>query len=227
MIRFDEVIIHVGDFKLTVNMIVPKGFITVIGQSGAGKSTLLSSLSGHQDLASGKIFIDENRIDLLPPNQRPCSVIFQEFNLFPHLSIAQNLNLVCGNQFFVSEFARKKIQEVLEKVGIVELIDRLPSEMSGGQQSRAALARVLLQKNPILLLDEPFSALGPNQKSELIDLVYSLTRDQGITVLLITHDPKDAKQVADHCIVVKDKKALGPFETLEALSDDGPLRGYL
>lgn len=227
MIRFDEVIIHVGDFKLTVNMIVPKGFITVIGQSGAGKSTLLSSLSGHQDLASGKIFIDENRIDLLPPNQRPCSVIFQEFNLFPHLSIAQNLNLVCGNQFFVSEFARKKIQEVLEKVGIVELIDRLPSEMSGGQQSRAALARVLLQKNPILLLDEPFSALGPSQKSELIELVYSLTRDQGITVLLITHDPKDAKQVADHCIVVKDKKALGPFETLEALSDDGPLRGYL
>jgi thiamine transport system ATP-binding protein len=227
MIRFDEVIIHIGDFKLTVNMTVPKGFITVIGQSGAGKSTLLSSLSGHQDLASGKIFIDENRIDLLPPNQRPCSVIFQEFNLFPHLSIAQNLNLVCGNQFFVSEFARKKIQEVLEKVGIVELIDRLPSEMSGGQQSRAALARVLLQKNPILLLDEPFSALGPSQKSELIELVYSLTRDQGITVLLITHDPKDAKQVADHCIVVKDKKALGPFETLEALSDDGPLRGYL
>jgi thiamine transport system ATP-binding protein len=227
MIRFDEVIIHVGDFKLTVNMKVPKGFITVIGQSGAGKSTLLSSLSGHQDLVSGKIFIDENRIDLLPPNQRPCSVIFQEFNLFPHLSIAQNLNLVCGNQFFVSEFARKKIQEVLEKVGIVELIDRLPSEMSGGQQSRAALARVLLQRNPILLLDEPFSALGPSQKSELIELVYSLTRDQGITVLLITHDPKDAKQVADHCIVVKDKKALGPFETLEALSDDGPLRGYL
>jgi thiamine transport system ATP-binding protein len=78
-----------------------------------------------------------------------------------------------------------------------------------------------------LLLDEPFSALGPNQKSELIELVYSLTKDQGITVLLITHDPKDAEQVADHCIVVKDKEALGPFETLEALRKDGPLTGYL
>ena len=227
MIRFDDVIINIGDFHLKVNMTVPKGFIAVIGQSGAGKSTFLSSLSGHQDLASGKIFIDGARIDLLPPNQRPCSVIFQEFNLFPHLSIAQNLNLVCGSQFFVPDFSRKKIQEVLEKVGIEELIDRLPSQMSGGQQSRAALARVLLQKNPILLLDEPFSALGPNQKSELIELVYSLTKDQGITVLLITHDPKDAKQVADHCIVVKDKKVLGPFETLEALSEDGPLTGYL
>ena len=227
MIWFDDVIINIGDFHLKVNMTVPKGFIAVIGQSGAGKSTFLSSLSGHQDLASGKIFIDGARIDLLPPNQRPCSVIFQEFNLFPHLSIAQNLNLVCGRQFFVPDFSRKKIQEVLEKVGIEELIDRLPSQMSGGQQSRAALARVLLQKNPILLLDEPFSALGPNQKSELIELVYSLTKDQGITVLLITHDPKDAKQVADHCIVVKDKKVLGPFETLEALSEDGPLTGYL
>ena len=93
----------------------------------------------------------------------------------------------------------------------------MPSEISGGQQSRAALARVLLQDNPILLLDEPFSALGPNQKSELIELVYSLSKEQGITVLLITHDPKDAKQVGGQCIVVKDKKALGPFETSEAL----------
>ena len=227
MIRFDNVIINIGDFQLTVNMTVQKGFVTVIGHSGAGKSTLLLSLSGHQDLASGKIFVDQNRIDLLPPNQRPCSVIFQDFNLFPHLSIAENLNLVCGNKFFVSKAARKKIQKVLEKVGIAELIDRLPSEMSGGQQSRAALARVLLQRNPILLLDEPFSALGPNQKSELIELVYSLSKEKDITVLLITHDPKDAKQIPCHCIVVKDKKALGPFETSEALSEDGPLKGYL
>ena len=227
MIRFDDVIIKIGDFQLNANLTISKGFIAVIGQSGAGKSTFLSSLSGHQDIDSGKILINDTRIDQLPPNQRPCSVIFQEFNLFPHLSIAQNLNLVCGNHFFVSEVARKKIQEVLEKVGIGELIDRLPSQMSGGQQSRAALARVLLQENPILLLDEPFSALGPNQKSELIELVYSLTKDQGITVLLITHDPKDAEQFADHCIIVKDKEALGPFETLEALSADGPLAGYL
>ena len=83
MIRFDNVIINIGDFQLTVNMTVQKGFVTVIGHSGAGKSTLLLSLSGHQDLASGKIFVDQNRIDLLPANQRPCSVIFQDFNLFP------------------------------------------------------------------------------------------------------------------------------------------------
>ena len=78
-----------------------------------------------------------------------------------------------------------------------------------------------------MLLDEPFSALGPNQKSELIELVYSLSKEQGITVLLITHDPKDAKQVGGQCIVVKDKKALGPFEISEALKKDGPLQGYL
>ena len=227
MIKFENAIVRVGDFQLAVNMTVPKGFISVIGQSGAGKSTLLASLSGHRDLISGKIFVDETRIDLLPPNQRPCSIIFQEFNLFPHLSLVQNLNLVCGNKFFVSASSKKKIKKILEKVGISELIDRLPSEISGGQQSRAALARVLLQENPILLLDEPFSALGPNQKSELIDLVYGLSQEQDITVLLITHDPKDAKQVGGHCIVVKDKKALGPFETSEALKEDGPLKGYL
>ena len=227
MIRFEDVIIKIGDFQLAVNMTVPKGFTSVIGQSGAGKSTLLSSLSGLRALTSGKIFIDETRIDLLPSNKRPCSIIFQEFNLFPHLSIVQNLNLVCGNKFFVSESSREKIKKVLEKVGIVELIDRLPSEMSGGQQSRAALARVLLQRNPILLLDEPFSALGPNQKSELIDLVDSLSKEQDISVLLITHDPKDVRQIAGHCIVVKDQTVLGPFEASEALDEDGPLKGYL
>ena len=227
MIRFEDVIIKIGDFQLAVNMTVPKGFTSVIGQSGAGKSTLLSSLSGHRALTSGKIFVDETRIDLLPSNKRPCSIIFQEFNLFPHLSIVQNLNLVCGNKFFVSESSREKIKKVLEKVGIVELIDRLPSEMSGGQQSRAALARVLLQQNPILLLDEPFSALGPNQKSKLIDLVDSLSKEQDISVLLITHDPKDVRQIAGHCIVVKDQTVLGPFETSEALDEEGPLKGYL
>ncbi len=227
MIRFEDAIIKIGDFQLAVNTTVPKGFTSVIGQSGAGKSTLLSSLSGHRALTSGKIFVDETRIDLLPSNKRPCSIIFQEFNLFPHLSIVQNLNLVCGNRFFVSESSREKIKKVLEKVGIVELIDRLPSEMSGGQQSRAALARVLLQRNPILLLDEPFSALGPNQKSELIDLVDSLSKEKDISVLLITHDPKDVRQIAGHCIVVKDQTVLGPFETSEALDEDGPLKGYL
>ena len=227
MIRFEDVIIKIGDFQLAANMTVPKGFTSVIGQSGAGKSTFLSSLSGHRALTSGKIFVDETRIDLLPSNKRPCSIIFQEFNLFPHLSIVQNLNLVCGNKFFVSESSREKIKKVLEKVDIVELIDRLPSEMSGGQQSRAALARVLLQRNPILLLDEPFSALGPNQKSELIDLVDSLSKEQDISVLLITHDPKDVRQIAGHCIVVKDQTVLGPFETSEALHEDGPLKGYL
>ncbi len=227
MIRFEDVIIKIGDFQLAANMTVPKGFTSVIGQSGAGKSTFLSSLSGHRSLTSGKIFVDKTRIDLLPSNKRPCSIIFQEFNLFPHLSIVQNLNLVCGNKFFVSESSREKIKKVLEKVGIAELIDRLPSEMSGGQQSRAALARVLLQRNPILLLDEPFSALGPNQKSELIDLVDSLSKEQDISVLLITHDPKDVRQIAGHCIVVKDQTVLGPFETSAALDEDGPLKGYL
>ena len=227
MIRFEDVIIKIVDFQLAVNMTLPKGFTSVIGQSGAGKSTLLSSLSGLRALTSGKIFIDETRIDLLPSNKRPCSIIFQEFNLFPHLSIVQNLNLVCGNKFFVSESSREKIKKVLEKVGIVELIDRLPSEMSGGQQSRAALARVLLQRNPILLLDEPFFALGPNQKSELIDLVDSLSKEQDISVLLSTHDPKDVQQIAGHCKVVKDQTVLGPFETSEALDEDEPLKGYL
>ena len=92
MIRFEDVIVQIGDFQLTVNMTVPQGFTTVIGQSGAGKSTLLSLLSGHRELTSGKIFVDGTRVDLLPPFQRPCSIIFQEFNLFPHLTISQNLN---------------------------------------------------------------------------------------------------------------------------------------
>ena len=195
MIRFDDVIIKIGDFQLNANMTIPKGFIAVIGQSGAGKSTFLSSLSGHQDIDSGKILINDTRIDQVPPNQRPCSVIFQEFNLFSHLSIAQNLNLVCGNHFFVSEVARKKIQEVLEKVGIQNKYYKRPHELSGGEQQRVAIARALLNDPELILADEPTGNLDGETGAKIMDLLFELQRDNGTTMVLISHD----KELADRC----------------------------
>jgi thiamine transport system ATP-binding protein len=116
----------------------------------------------------------------------------------------------------------------MAEVGILGLEDRKPSQLSGGQQSRAALARVLLQKNRILLLDEPFVALGPSLKDQMLELIKKIAKNRKLLVLMVTHDPADAKKIASHTIVVKEGIVHAPIDTKEALEPTkGPLADYL
>ena len=200
----------------------------IIGPSGAGKSTFLNLISGFSEISSGSILWNEQEISDLPPSKRNISILFQDNNLFPHLSVWRNLALAVSHWPKISKDDEAKLHSVISEVGISGLENRKPSQLSGGQQSRVALARVLLQKNKILLLDEPFAALGPSLKDQMLELIEKIARNRGLLVLMVTHDPADANKIASQTIVVKNNKVHPPLNTDKALDPiNGPLADYL
>ena len=200
----------------------------VMGPSGAGKSTFLNLISGFSEISSGSILWNKKEISDLPPSKRNISILFQDNNLFPHLSVWRNLALAVSHWPKISNDDEDKLNSVISEVGIHGLESRKPSQLSGGQQSRVALARVLLQKNKILLLDEPFAALGPSLKDQMLELIKKIARKRGLLVLMVTHDPADANKIASQTIVVKNNKVYPPLNTKKALDPiKGPLVDYL
>ena len=200
----------------------------IIGPSGAGKSTFLNLISGFSEISSGSILWNEQEISDLPPSKRNISILFQDNNLFPHLSVWRNLALAVSHWPKISKDDEAKLHSVISEVGIRGLENRKPSQLSGGQQSRVALARVLLQKNKILLLDEPFAALGPSLRDQMLQLIEKIARNRGLLVLMVTHDPADANKIASQTIVVKNNKVHTPLNTNKALDPiNGPLADYL
>ena len=206
----------------------PDKIYAVVGPSGAGKSTFLNLISGFASISSGSIIWNGQEISNLPPAKRNVSILFQDNNLFPHLSVWRNLALAVTHWPKISRNNEEKLKAVMSEVGILGLENRKPSQLSGGQQSRVALARVLLQKNKILLLDEPFSALGPSLKDQMLELIKKISKNKKLLVLMVTHDPADAKKVASQTLVIKDKKVYPPLSTEKALDPiNGPLADYL
>ena len=206
----------------------PEKIYAVVGPSGAGKSTFLNLISGFASISSGSIIWNEQEISHLPPAKRSVSILFQDNNLFPHLSVWRNLALAVTHWPKISRDNEEKLKAVMSEVGILGLENRKPSQLSGGQQSRVALARVLLQKNKILLLDEPFSALGPSLKDQMLELIKKIAKNKKLLVLMVTHEPADAEKVASQTLVVKDKKVHPPLITEKALDPvNGPLADYL
>ena len=206
----------------------PDKIYAVVGPSGAGKSTFLNLISGFASISSGTIIWNGQEISNLPPAKRSVSILFQDNNLFPHLSVWRNLALAVTHWPKISRDHEEKLKAVMSEVGILGLENRKPSQLSGGQQSRVALARVLLQENKILLLDEPFSALGPSLKDQMLELIKKIAKNKKLLVLMVTHEPADAKKVASQTLVVKDKKVHPPLITEKALDPiNGPLADYL
>ena len=206
----------------------PNKIYAVVGPSGAGKSTFLNLISGFASISSGSIIWNGQEISNLPPAKRNVSILFQDNNLFPHLSVWRNLALAVTHWPKISRNNEEKLKAVMSEVGILGLENRKPSQLSGGQQSRVALARVLLQKNKILLLDEPFSALGPSLKDQMLELIKKIAKNKKLLVLMVTHEPADAKKVASQTLVIKDKKVYPPLSTEKALDPiNGPLADYL
>lgn len=201
--------------------------VAVIGPSGAGKSTLLMALAGFVP-HGGRILWQGGDIGALPPGDRPLSILFQDQNLFPHLSVAQNLGLGLSPRLRLTPADHRRIAATLERVGLDGLGARKPGQLSGGQMGRAALARALLRARPILLLDEPFAALGPALKAEMLDLVAETATETGATVLMVTHDPADAQRFAGRTVLVADGIAQGPQPTAELFANPPPaLQAYL
>ncbi len=226
MLTFEGARFAQGDFSVSADLTIAQGHVTaVIGPSGAGKSTLLHGIAGFVPQTAGRLLWDNIEINSLIPEKRPVSMLFQDNNLFPHLTVLQNVALALTTKLRPSKEVALKVEDMLEQVGLPGLGARKPRNLSGGQQSRVALARALLQDRPVLLMDEPFGALGPALKREMLSLSVSLAAQR--TVIMVTHDPSDAVEIADTVAGVADGKAWEPMKTSAFMSaPPEPLRAY-
>ncbi len=178
---------------------VPKGaIVSLMGPSGAGKSTLLSLVAGFIEPQQGNIRVSGNSILGKEPFERPFSMLFQEHNLFTHLTVRENISLGLDPGLNLTTEQKYQVESAAQQVGVEAFLERLPSQLSGGQRQRVALARCFVQPHSIWLLDEPFSALDPLLREEMLSLVKQLAKERNITVLMVTHHLSDARAIASH-----------------------------
>jgi thiamine transport system ATP-binding protein len=201
------------DFVADYSLAVEAGHLcAVIGPSGGGKTTLLHMIAGFETPESGTLTFDGHNLLPLEPAKRPVAIVFQDHNLFPHLSVTQNVGLGLRPSLRLTDDEKERIEETLEAVGLTGFGVRKPGEMSGGQRQRVALARALVSGRPLILLDEPFSSLDPTLRRDMILLVDEMRRKRPVTILMTIHTPEDAADVADRMAFVADGRvvASGP-----------------
>ncbi|AEF54607.1 ATP-binding cassette domain-containing protein [Marinomonas posidonica] len=204
--------LSVNQFSLTLGQqplirdlsfrILPGEVLSIMGPSGIGKSSLLHFLSGTLNTslnASGQVYLGKQPLQDLPTNKRKVGLLQQMPLLFPHMSIIENL-LFAIPESMPSKTRQRKAQQALEKLGIPDKANALPSELSGGQQARVALLRTLLAEPAYLLLDEPFSKLDPALRRDVRAFVLEQIRQSDIPALLVTHDSEDAKAMQGQCL---------------------------
>jgi thiamine transport system ATP-binding protein len=218
------------DMQMEFDLHVEPGeFLGLIGPSGAGKSTLLSLIAGFEPAESGRIRIGGEDITALPPAERPVTMLFQDNNLFAHLTVEQNVALGIHPGLRLADGQRETVTAALERVGLGGFAQRRPDQLSGGERQRTALARSLVRNRPVLLLDEPFAALGPALRREMLDLVNALRQAQGFTVLFVTHQPEDALHAVGRVAFIAEGRvaATGPARDLLLHPSSAALRAYL
>ena len=200
-----EDVIAVNDFTFEI----PDGkLIGLLGPSGCGKSTTLNLISGLQKPTSGKIFFGEDDVTDLPPEHRGIGLVFQNYALYPHLTVKQNilfpLENLKGKDKLTKEEMNKKAYEAAKLVQIDQLMERKPGELSGGQQQRVAIARALVKMPRVLLLDEPLSNLDARLRLQTREEIRRIQRETKITTIFVTHDQEEAMSISDMIVVMKD-----------------------
>jgi thiamine transport system ATP-binding protein len=229
-VELDGVQFRYEDMDMTFDLAVPAGELTaLIGPSGSGKTTILNLIAGFERPLGGTIRIDGRDVGDLPAAQRPVTMVFQEHNLFAHLHVATNVQLGISPALRLSLAEEDRVAAALARVGLEGFERRLPGQLSGGERQRVALARCLVRDRPVLLLDEPFAALGPALRREMLDLIADIHRERGMTVLLVTHQPEDARRIAAQTAFVHDGRIIAWRPTAELLgaSNIPELKEYL
>jgi len=222
--------LDLGTFSACFDLTVEVGTLAaVVGPSGSGKSTLLNLVAGFETPSSGTILIGGRDVTALDPAGRPVSMVFQENNLFAHLDASTNVALGLDAGLKLDADGWRMVEEALAQVGLSGFGKRLPGELSGGERQRVALARCLVRRRPVLLLDEPFAALGPGLKADMLALIRTLQQDTGMTALMVTHQPEDAVAVADSVAFVRGGQiaATGPAAGFFERPDIEGLSAYL
>ena len=204
MIRLDSVFLADDTLPMSFDLQVAAGErIAIVGPSGAGKSTLLNLIAGFVLPTQGNIWLNGENHTCSVPYERPVSMLFQENNLFPHLTVQQNLALGLKTSLKLTALEQDQIERVADAVGLTSFLSRLPNSLSGGQKQRVALARCLLRDKPILLLDEPFSALDPELRLEMLNLIDELCHNKKLTLLLVTHQPSELTGKVDRMLRIE------------------------
>ena len=204
MIRLDNVFLADDALPMMFDLQVVEGErIAIVGPSGAGKSTLLNLIAGFVLPTRGEVWLNGENHTQSAPYERPVSMLFQENNLFPHLTVQQNLALGLKTSLKLTALEQDQIEQVADAVGLTSFLSRLPNSLSGGQKQRVALARCLLRDKPILLLDEPFSALDPELRLEMLNLIDELCHNKKLTLLLVTHQPSELTGKVDRMLRIE------------------------
>jgi thiamine transport system ATP-binding protein len=223
-VRLEQVAFrYPGGAPMLFDGVAASGAITALmGPSGSGKSTLLNLVAGFETPESGRILIGGRDVAPLPPAERPVSMVFQENNLFAHLTVAQNVGLGISPGLRLSVEQRSVVAQALARTGLAGKEERLPRELSGGERQRVALARVLVRRRPVLLLDEPFASLGPALRDGMLDLVAGLNAEHGLTVLFVTHQPEDAERIARNVLFLEEGRIVAHGPAADFFGGIGP-----
>jgi len=222
-VRLDAVTFGYGEAAFSfVTACAPGKITAVMGPSGSGKSTLLNLVAGFEAPLAGRVWIGDVDVTAVPPAGRPVSMVFQENNLFAHLSVEQNVGLGRSPALKLTPADRETVAAALARTGLAGKERRLPRELSGGERQRVALARVLVRERPVLLLDEPFASLGPALRGDMLDLVAGLHGEKGMTVLFVTHQPEDARRVADAVVFIEDGRVAASGPAADFFAGAGP-----
>ena len=204
MITIQNLNINLKDFNLyDINLRVQKNeFFILMGPTGAGKTVLLEAIAGLIPVMSGKIFIGEREITGLPPEKRGISIVYQDYALFPHLTVLENITYGLHFHRIDKTHAEKRLDRLLEALNLLDLKQRFPFNLSGGEKQRVALARALMVEPKVLLLDEPLSALDPNFREEVRNALKELHQSSTTTFLMVTHDFVEVLSLAGRAAVM-------------------------
>ena len=194
-------------------------FLSLLGPSGSGKTTILMMMAGFESVTKGQILLDGQRLDHLPPYRRGMGVVFQNYALFPHLTVAQNVAFPLEMRRLPKSEIRLRVQSALEKVRLGHLGDRKPSQLSGGQQQRTALTRALVFEPKVILMDEPLGALDKQLREEMQLEIRDLHRRLGLTIVFVTHDQSEALTMSDR-IAIFDKGRIAQIGTAAEVYDE-------
>ena len=188
-----------------INIDIEKGeFVSLLGPSGCGKTTLLRIISGLESKNSGEIYVDGREISKVSPAKRNIGIVFQNYVLFPNLTVYENIAYGLVNKKVKKEEIEKKVNNILDKIDLKHIKHKYPKQLSGGQQQRVALARAVVLSPKILLLDEPLSALDAKVRETLRKEIKALQKDLGITTIMVTHDQEEALTMSDKIVVINE-----------------------
>ncbi|MBQ1287591.1 MAG: ABC transporter ATP-binding protein [Erysipelotrichaceae bacterium] len=217
-VKIEHLTKRFGDFTAVedFNMVFDDGkLVALLGPSGCGKSTILNMLSGILPSTSGKIYFDETDVTNVPPQDRGVGLVFQNYALYPHMSVLENIAFPLEIKKVPKEERNKKAEEMARLVHVDQYLHRKPKELSGGQQQRVAIARALIKQPRLLLLDEPLSNLDARLRLEMREEIRRIQLETGVTTVFVTHDQEEAMSISDKIVLMKNgvlQQEAGPQE---------------